>query len=77
MGWRLTFFSTLLLAVCTGCPHAWGRRGTIEQAAAQDIDEMLHEEDCPLDVKTWKKLCSMPGNWESSQCPRECRIIYP
>ena len=76
MNWRLIACSTLLLAVGTGCPHAWGRGGTIDRATAQDIDEMLHEEDCPMDVPTWRALCSNPEAWESLECPPKCRVIY-
>ncbi len=77
MGWRLAVVWMLLFAFCTGCPHAWGRGGTIDQASAQDIDEMLHEEECPLGVTAWKKRCANAADWDSLECPRECRLVYP
>ena len=42
---------TWLLLLTTGCPHAFGRGGTIDQAALRDTIERLRKDSChPDDV---------------------------
>jgi hypothetical protein len=69
---------TLLLTVQTGCPHAWGRDGTIEEALARDINEYYSMQDCALDEDAWEKRCldfHQKKNDPKAQehCPPECR----
>jgi hypothetical protein len=36
-----------LLVGALGCPHAFGRGGTIDRAAHKDAEAMFDEEECP------------------------------
>lgn len=61
----------LWLAGLTGCPHAFGRGGTIDRAVARDMDENLDPQrrKCTEEVK--KSLC--PDSQErSEECLRVC-----
>jgi hypothetical protein len=73
---------TLLLSVQTGCPHAWGIDGTIEEALERDIDAYYSMPDCALDEGAWKKRCfdfHQKKNDPKAQasCPPECRPNRP
>lgn len=66
-----------LLVLETGCPHAWGRGGTIDEALAKDMRESLSNRGCKLEDEEWWEQCgedfwSRPGI-EQRACPRECR----
>jgi hypothetical protein len=68
----------LLLTVQVGCPHAWGRDGTIEQALKRDQLEYSSMRQCPLDVEEWIDVCEdyhKRSNNPMAQrlCPPECR----
>ena len=73
---------TLLLSVQTGCPHAWGRDGTIEEALERDMDAYYSMPACALDGEAWKKWC-MNFHQEKNdpeaqrRCPPECRPDEP
>lgn len=60
----------LWLAGLTGCPHAFGRGGTIDRAMAKDVKESL----APLPKCTSKLLEELcPPNQEpSAECLRVC-----
>jgi hypothetical protein len=74
MAWRLAVLLTLLLAVCMGCPHAWGRGGSIDRAMAKDIQENLQRKhSCTLSEAEWVERCEDPADWEYFDCPQECR----
>ncbi|MCY1081669.1 hypothetical protein [Archangium lansingense] len=65
-----------LLALGTGCPHAWGRGGTIDEALAKDMREYLSNQNCTLEDEEWQEQCgedfwSRPGVAQRS-CPLEC-----
>jgi hypothetical protein len=63
----------LLLAVETGCPHAWGRGGTIEMALSRDLTESRVDRPCRLSTAQWKELCVDAENPILAGCPVECR----
>ncbi len=64
----------LLLAVETGCPHAWGRDGTIEMALRRDLTESRVNRPCKLSTDEWKELCVDAENPILAGCPVECRV---
>jgi len=73
---------TLLLSVQTGCPHAWGRAGTIEEALERDMDAYYSMKACPLDKDDWVDVCATfyeRKNNPAAQelCPPECRPSPP
>ncbi|HLM42510.1 MAG TPA: hypothetical protein VK458_01530 [Myxococcaceae bacterium] len=73
---------TLLLTVQTGCPHAWGRQGTIEKALKRDMDAYYSLRDCALEKLEWDDLCATfherKDNPAAQQaCPLECRPPPP
>lgn len=68
MRWKTAGVCALLLAAGLGCPHAFGRGGTIDKAVHKDLMEQLQggpctkrdiEHFCPLggDVETCLKNC--------------------
>jgi hypothetical protein len=63
----------LLLAVETGCPHAWGRDGTIEMALRRDLTESRENRSCKLSIDKWRELCRDAENPILAGCPPECR----
>ncbi|KFA87894.1 hypothetical protein [Archangium violaceum] len=74
--------SPLLLIATVGCPHAWSRDGTIEQALERDMNEYYSMKDCALDEEDWMKFCMKyhePGNTPEAQqrCLPECRPGRP
>jgi len=73
---------TLLLSVQTGCPHAWGRDGTIEEALKRDMDAYYSMPNCTLEKAEWDDVCATfyerkdnPAAQEL--CPLECRPTRP
>ena len=77
MGWRLAVIMVFLLALGTGCPHTWGRGGTIDRAMEKDIQERLRQQRCHIGLEKWLELCSEPEDWELLNCPPACRFEYP
>jgi len=75
---RRVLLLALLLAVETACPHAWGRRGTIDRAAERDMIEYTSRKNCPLDEEDWMDFCAdftaRKSDPRAQQlCPLECR----
>jgi len=73
---------TLLLTVQLGCPHAWGREGTVEQALKRDLIEYSAMRGCGLDRDEWVDICAAfheRKNNPTAQrlCPLECRPPPP
>ena len=73
---------TLLLAVEVGCPHTWGREGTIQEALQRDMTAYYAMKDCALPKEEWVDLCETfheRGNNPAAQqlCPLECRPPPP
>jgi hypothetical protein len=74
--------SLLLLIATVGCPHAWSREGTIEQALERDMIEYYSMKDCALDKQEWFDLCAKFYEREDNPfaqqlCPPECRPNRP
>lgn len=60
----------LWLAGLTGCPHAFGRGGTIDRAVAKDVKESLEPiPDCTDELL--ERLCPV-GQVHSEECLRVC-----
>ncbi len=72
----------LLLTVQVGCPHAWGREGTIDQALKRDLLEYSSMRDCALDEEEWADVCEAFHERKNNPvaqrlCPPECRPSPP
>lgn len=67
----------LLLAVETGCPHAWGKGGTIDMAVEKSMWENAGswKQSCRLTPEEWVEKCQdlkyRPES-EKWKCPKEC-----
>ena len=60
----------LWLAGVTGCPHAFGRGGTIDRAAAKDLEERLEDyPDCTPEV--YQELCLSEPH-DAQACFEKC-----
>jgi hypothetical protein len=61
----------LWLAGLTGCPHSFGRGGTIDRAVAKDARENLEQPQPKCTPKLLEELC--PVNQEpSARCLQVC-----
>ncbi len=66
----------LLLTVMTGCPHAFGRGGTIEMALHKDMTEYYLGRRCSMPQNTWLEMCdNRNGRKTKPECPKECRPL--
>jgi hypothetical protein len=79
---RRLLLLTLLLTAQVGCPHAWGRGGTIEEALARDINEYYSMRNCSLDEEAWENSClgfhqKKDDPEAQKDCPPECRPPRP
>ena len=77
----LMLLSLLLLAVMTGCPHAFGKGGTLDMALRKDMQEERRsrrlEFPCDMPHEKWLVLCSAvddQGRTISPDCPKNCRL---
>jgi hypothetical protein len=61
----------LWLAGLTGCPHAFGRGGTIDRAVAKDMEENLGPQSLECTDAVRKQLCPEGQEW-SEECLRVC-----
>jgi hypothetical protein len=66
-----------VLVLETGCPHAWGRGGTIDEALAKDMREYLSNQNCTLEDEEWQEQCG-EDFWrrpdiEQRACPLDCQ----
>lgn len=70
MRWRLVGLCALSLAGLLGCPHAFGRGGTIELAAQRDIEEWKRLGKCPPPDEV-EELCEEVDDPDClPECPR-------
>jgi hypothetical protein len=70
MRWWLVGLCALSLAGLLGCPHAFGRGGTIELAARKDIEEYTQMGKCPPGEEV-EELCELVGEPNClPECPR-------
>ena len=68
MRWKAVGVFVLLLAGTLGCPHAFGRGGTIDKAMHKDLMEQLEDGQCSqTDIE---RICSPGGDVEA--CLKEC-----
>jgi hypothetical protein len=74
MRWGATLVCVLSVGAM-GCPHAFGRGGTIDRAARKDAKEVAEpsergklKERCPPPEEL-EQLCEDPAD---AICPREC-----
>lgn len=66
----------LLLAVMTGCPHAFGRGGTIDMAIRKDVTEYYSKRRCTMPQNEWLETCdNRNGRKTKPACPKECRPL--
>jgi len=77
---RRLLMLALLLTVETGCPHAWGRGGTIDMAVRKDINESWRD-GCWISKEAWYAVCGdefwrRPKD-EWWRCPESCRPPKP
>lgn len=66
-----------VLVLETGCPHAWGRGGTIDEALTKDMRDYLSNRNCTLQDEEWWEQCG-ENFWsrpdiEQYACPLECQ----
>ena len=54
----------------TGCPHAFGRGGTIDRAVHKDTEDNLSPPECTEDV--YKELCVDGGKEKAEACLEVC-----
>lgn len=63
-----------LLSVEMGCPHAFGRGGTIDMAVRKDIQEYYSARPCHISAAKWLEICdNRNGHKVQPDCPKECR----
>jgi len=67
--WKSAWILVLLMGGALGCPHTFGRKGTLDRAAHKDaIEGIRSEDDCPLeDVE---QFCAESPNPED--CLERC-----
>ncbi|HYO54331.1 hypothetical protein [Archangium sp.] len=58
----------LLAAMMAGCPHAFGRGGTIDRAVLKDIHENMRH--CSLSLEEFEKYCLIE---DDERCPPSCQ----
>jgi hypothetical protein len=61
MRWGLLVLCALSLAALLGCPHAFGRGGTIDRAARKAIEEHAQTGKCPP-VDEVEEICIQVGD---------------
>jgi hypothetical protein len=61
----------LWLAGLTGCPHAFGRGGTIDRAVAKDMKENVGPQRRRCTEEVRKRLCPT-GQESSEECLEVC-----
>jgi len=70
----LMLLSLLLLAVMTGCPHAFGKGGTIDMAIRKDMAEYYLKPRCTMSRNEWLEICdNSNGRKTKRECPEKCR----
>lgn len=66
MRWLMAWLWTLVLAMAAGCPHAFGRGGTVDRAVLKDVMERIHQNCTKQDIE---RYCQ---NVESEECFAHC-----
>jgi hypothetical protein len=68
MRWKTAWGCALLLASALGCPHAFGRGGTIDRAVHKDLMEQLKNGSCSKEDR--EIHCPVGGSIE--ECLDQC-----
>jgi hypothetical protein len=68
MRWKTAGLCALALIGTLGCPHAFGRGGTIDRAASKDLKAQLGTARC--DEQQLETFCGVGADWEL--CIEEC-----
>lgn len=64
--WKAAWILVLLIGGTLGCPHTFGRKGTLDRAAHKDaIEGIRSEEDCPP-LEDVEQFCA------ESPSPEDC-----
>jgi hypothetical protein len=78
MRWKAALIGWVALSLL-GCPHAFGRGGTIDRAAAKDTRQQVAQpEDLRKSQKTpepcppWEELEQLCEDQDDDICPKEC-----
>jgi hypothetical protein len=66
MRWVTACAWMLVLAMAAGCPHAFGRGGTIDRAVLKDVMERIHQNCTKQEIE---KYCQ---NIDSEDCLTHC-----
>lgn len=69
MRWRTVAVGALALVGLTGCPEDFGKDGTMDRAAHQDVLELLRKHECTKEE--YELFCSR-GREASAECRKEC-----
>jgi hypothetical protein len=64
--WLATLLCIWVLAMTAGCPHAFGRGGTIDRAVLKDVMERIRQNCTKAEIE---RYCQ---NIESEECFNHC-----
>lgn len=70
MRWMTAGLCALALVGALGCPHSFGRGGTIDTAIHRDVRESLEEDGEGCTAEEYEKYCVPDPNTE--QCRKIC-----
>ena len=68
MRWKIAGLCALALTAPLGCPHAFGKGGTLDRAASKDLKEQLGTERC--DETKLDRFCGVGA--DRDLCVEEC-----
>ena len=68
MPWKTAVLCALALVGTLGCPHAFGRGGTVDKAAHKDVKEQLDTTRCNEDEL--KRYCGEDA--DEDECAERC-----
>jgi hypothetical protein len=66
MQWRAAGMGTLVLVTSLGCPHEYGREGTVDRAVHKDVKERQRQRCSEEELELF---CE---DGESPQCREKC-----
>ena len=66
MRWLAVGLCTLVLAVTAGCPHAFGRGGTIDRAVHKDVMERIRQNCTKAEIERYCRSV------DSEECLNHC-----
>lgn len=68
MRWKTAGLCVLALVGSLGCPHAFGRGGTIDRAAHKDVEQAFDFEECT--EEEYQENCK--PDHTSEKCRKAC-----